>query len=190
MYKRALVIVTVTIVLGAAWVRAQEAAALKTKVLNGTITGTLSRPVAGACAVTGFAAICPSGAAKCSCVTMNAAKVTGNLAGTGSAVVNITIDSGISTSAVSVATCQAGFGVANITTIVGKGKNKTTKTETLNLLASLCDKLSPNSADTITGSFGIAASPAPSPAASGWGTMDGTERGSTATLKLKGSITQ
>jgi hypothetical protein len=190
MYKRSFVILTVLTLVGAAWARAQQADAIKTRVLNATFSGDVSSPVAGACAVAGYPAICPSGAENCSCITMDAAKVTGNLAGNGTAVVNITVDSGSSTSAVSGATCQPGFGEADLTTIVGKGKNKTTKTESINLLLALCDSLNGRSPAPVMGGFGIAASPAPSPAASGWGTVEGSQNGSKMTLKLKGSITQ
>ena len=190
MYKRTLVIMTVLIAVGSAWARAQQADAITTKVRNGTITGTISGPVAGPCSVTGYSAICPSGPLNCSCLTINAAKVSGSLAGNGVGTVHLTIDSGSSTSAVSGSTCQPAFGDADLTTTVGTGKNKTVKTETVNLLTALCDKVTGASPDTLSGGFGIAASPAPSPAASGWGTLDGTMKGSKVTLKLKGSITQ
>lgn len=121
---------------------------------------------------------------------INAAKVSGGLAGGGVGVVKLTVDSGSSTSAVSGSTCQPAFGEADLTTTVGTGTNKIVKTETLNLLAALCNQVTGASPDTISGGFGIAASPAPSPAASGWGTLDGTMKGSKVTLRLKGSITQ
>jgi hypothetical protein len=190
MYKRALVIITVLIAVGAAWARAQQADARTAKIRNATITGLISDPVAGKCSDTGYSAICPSGPLNCSCISINAAKVDGSLAGNGIGVVHFTIDSGSSTSAVPGATCQPAFGVADLTTVTGKGVNKTTKTETLNLLAALCDKFNGGRPETITGGFGIAASPAPSPVASGWGTLDGSIKGSKATLKLEGSITQ
>jgi hypothetical protein len=190
MYKRTLVIIAVLIAVGGAWARAQQADAVTTKVLNGTITGTISGPVAGLCSMTGYSAICPSGSANCSCFTINPAKVSGSLAGNGVGIVHLTVDSGSFTSAVSGSTCQPAFGEADLTTTLGTGKNKTVKTESLNLLAALCDKLNGLSPDTITGGFGIAASPAPSPVASGWGTLDGNRKGSKVTLKLKGSITQ
>ena len=79
MYKRALVIITFLIAVGAARARAQQADAVTTKILNGTITGTIGGPVAGVCSATGYSAICPSGSANWSCVTINAAKVSGNL---------------------------------------------------------------------------------------------------------------
>jgi hypothetical protein len=190
MYKRALVMTVVFIAVGAAGASARQAAAVATKVLNGTITGTISGPVAGLCSMTGYSAICPSGAENCSCFTVNAAKVSGSLAGSGVGIVHLTMDSGSSTSPVSGSACQPAFGEADLTTTVGTGKNKTIKTESLNLLVTLCDTVTGASPDTIAGGFGIAASPAPSPAASGWGTLDGTIRDSKMTLKLKGSITQ
>jgi len=188
MYKRPLIIGGVVIAVAAGLVLAQETDVAKTKVLNGTISGVISSPVAGACAAVGFDAICPSGT--CSCVTMPAVKVEGNLAGKGSGNVSITLDSVTATSAISGSTCQAGFGVANIATTLGAGRNKIFKTESLNLLLSVCNKLTAGSPNQIVGGFGIASAPAPSPSASGWGTVDGTIRGSSATLKLKGSITQ
>jgi hypothetical protein len=190
MYKRAFVIITVVIAVGAAWARAQQADASTAKIRNATITGQISDPVAGKCSDTGYSAICPSGPLNCSCISINAAKVDGSLAGKGIGVVHFTIDSGSSTSAVPGATCQPAFGVADLTTVTGKGVNKTTKTETLNLLAAMCNKFSGGRPETITGGFGIAASPAPSPVASGWGTLDGSIKGSKATLKLEGPITQ
>ncbi len=190
MYKRVLIIGGVVVALAAGLVLAQEGDAVKTKVLSGTITGAISSPVAGACSVLGFTAICPSGPANCSCVTMAAAKVTGNLAGKGVGVVNITVDSGTATSGIGGSTCQAGFGVASLTTTLGAGKNKFVKTESLNLLLSLCSNITPNGTNAIVGGFGIAAAPAPSPSASGWGTVDGSQRASDVVLKLKGSITQ
>jgi len=190
MYKRVLIIGGVVIALAAGLVLAQEGDAVKTKVLNGTIRGPISSPVAGACSSVGFTAICPSGAANCSCVTMAASKVTGNLAGKGVGIVNITLDSGTATSAIPGSTCLAGFGEADLTTTLGAGKNKFVKTETLNLLLSVCNKLTANSPTAMVGGFGIAAVPAPSPSASGWGTVDGSIKNSNAVLKLKGSITQ
>ena len=70
MYKRALVIITFLIAVGAARARAQQADAVTTKILNGTITGTIGGPVAGVCSATGYSAICPSGPANCSCLTI------------------------------------------------------------------------------------------------------------------------
>jgi len=191
MYRRALVVITVVILMGAAWVRAQEADAVGTRIQNATISGDFSGPVAGVCTpvpATGYTALCPTG--PCSCITMNAAKVTGSLAGKGFAVVNLTLDGGSLTSPVTGATCQPAFGQADITTTVGRGANKTVKTESINLLAALCDSKNGRSPSTLTGGWGIAASPAPSPAASGWGTLAGTETSSKITLKLQGAVTQ
>jgi len=191
MYRRALVVITVVILMGAAWVRAQEADAVGTRIQNATISGDFSGPVAGVCTpvpATGYTALCPTG--PCSCITMNAAKVTGSLAGKGFAVVNLTLDGGSLTSPVTGATCQPAFGQADITTTVGRGANKTVKTESINLLAALCDSKNGRSPSTLTGGWGIAASPAPSPAASGWGTLAGTQTGSKIRLQLQGAVTQ
>jgi hypothetical protein len=189
MYKRTLVIMAVLIAVGAAWARAQQADAISTRVRNGTITGTVSGPVAGLCSLTGYSAICPS-VSNCSCLTISAAKVSGDLAGKGVGVVNLTVDSGSATSAISGSTCQPAFGEADLTTTQGTGKNKIVRSETLNLLITLCNQVTGASPQTVSGGFGIAASPAPTPAASGWGTVDGTMKGTKMTLKLKGSVTQ
>jgi hypothetical protein len=191
MYKRVLIIAAVTSALGAAWVRAQEANAVNTAIRNAVISGSLSSPTAGptangACSSTGYAAMCPGGA--CLCATVTAAKVTGSLAGTEAANVSITVDKADATTDISGATCQPIFGTADVTPIAGK--NKSPKTETLNLLGVYCNKLKSGQPNTISGGFGIAASPAPSPAASGWGTMTGTDHHGTLKLNLKGPITQ
>jgi len=190
MCRRAVVVITVVILVGAAWARAQQADAVATKIASATISGDFSGPVAGVCTPTGYTAICPSGLSNCSCITMNAAKVRGSVAGDGVAVVNFTLDSGSATSSVSGSTCQPAFGQADLTTTVGRGKNKTTKSESINLLAALCDSKNGRSPATLTGGWGIAASPAPTPAASGWGTLDGTQTGTKIDLKLKGTVTQ
>jgi hypothetical protein len=189
MYKRALMIGAIIAALGVGLVRAQDSSdATRTSVLGGTIKGNLSGPTAGVCPGTGYQAMCPVG--PCSCVTVDAAKVKGRLAGSGVGTVAITMDSGLSTSSVSGSTCQPGFGVANLTTTSGRGNNKVVKTETLNLALSICDPLRGNSPTSVIGGFGIASAPAPSPAASGWGTVNGTQKNSTLTLKLNGSVTQ
>ncbi len=187
MYQRVLMIAVFAVALSGGSVYAQETDATRTAVLSGTIKGTAT-PAAGACLTGGYSAICPSGI--CSCDTMAGGKVTGKLAGSGLAVVNITLDSGSATSSVSGSTCQPGFGVATLTTTVGSGKNKIVKSETINLNLSVCDAFTNGGAEAFDGGFGIAASPAPTPAASGWGTVDGSQKGTVLTLKLKGSITQ
>jgi hypothetical protein len=121
---------------------------------------------------------------------MNAAKVRGSLAGNGVAVVNFTLDSGSLTSPVTGSTCQPAFGQADLTTTVGRGANKTVKMESINLLAALCDSKNGRSPATLTGGWGIAASPAPSPGASGWGTLDGAQTNTKITMKLNGTVTQ
>lgn len=190
MFKRVLVIGAVTLAIGAAWVRAQEADAVKTAIRSAVISGSLSSPIAGptangACSSTGYAAICPSGS--CLCATMTGAKVTGSLAGTEAANVSITVDTGDVTTDVSGSACQPIFGTADISPV---GKNKSPETETLNLLGVYCDKFASGQPNTVSGGFGVAASPAPSPAASGWGAMTGTDHHGTLKLSLKGPITE
>lgn len=191
MYRRAVVVITVVILVGAAWARAQEADVVSTRIESGTISGTFSTPVSGPCTpspATGYTAICPS--KNCFCITMNAAKVRGSLAGKGVAVVNFTIDGDSGTSPITGSTCQPAFGQADLTTTVGKGVNETVKVESINLLTALCDSKNGRSPATLTGGWGIAASPAPSPAASGWGTVEGTQTSNKITLKLKGTVSE
>lgn len=196
MYKRVLVIAAVTIAMGAAWVRAQEADAVSTAIRSGVIIGSITAsptPGAGpggACSASGYAATCPSGT--CECLTITGAKVTGSLAGVGTADLNITLDTVGVTSDLAGDTCEPMFGTADLTTTTGVGKNKTARTETLNLLGAFCDNIGPSLPNTINGGFGIASSPAPSPspAATGWGTLTGTEKHDAVRLNLKGSITQ
>ena len=191
MYRRALVVVTVVILMGAAWVRAQEADAVGTRIQNATISGDFSGPVAGVCTPvpdTGYPDICPSGT--CSCITMSAAKVTGSLAGKGVAVVNFTVDGNSATSPVSGATCQPAFGQADIMTTVGRGANKTVKTESINLLAALCDSKngrSPCDADGRMGNSGLAGT---EPGGQRMGNARWYQTGSEITLKLQGTVTQ
>lgn len=176
----------------AAWTYAGQSDtpdALNTRVRNATIVGNVTGPVAGVCSMSGYAAICPSGPSNCSCITISNARVRGSLAGNGSADVNLTLDSGSATSSISGSTCLPAFGTADLTTVQGAGRNLTIRSETLNLVGAFCDRFSGRPAQ-INGGFGIASSPAPSPDASGWGTLAGTQRGSQMTIKLQGSITQ
>jgi hypothetical protein len=177
-----------TIVLSGAWAYAQQPDAATTKILTGTISGDTTTTT-GTCLGTGYSAICPSGT--CSCLTMAAGTVSGEFAGKGTAVVNITFDTNDATSAVLNSSCYPIFGVAALSTTMGKGKNKFSKSESLNLAGALCDPLNSKSHRTVDGGFGIAATPVPSPAASGWGTLAGSEDASAKlTIKLKGSVTQ
>jgi hypothetical protein len=203
MYKRALVVITVVILLGAAWARAQESdtATPVTRIQNATISGPSTEVLSAVCPPpspeTGYLPdTCPSGTGHCSCITMmtpDVIKVNGSLAGSGIAVVNFTVDSGSSvvTSSVSGSTCEPAYGEADLTTMVGTGKNKTQQTESINLLAAICDSKNAKSPETLNGGWGIAASPAPSPnGALGWGTFSGTETATKMTLKLNGSVTR
>lgn len=188
MYRRVFIIGAVVIGLAVGITRAQEANATKTAVLSSTIDGTAIGPIVGACPAGGYAAICPS-STQCSCVTITG-KISGKLAGNGPAVVNITLDSGSATTNILNSTCLPAFGTAVLTTTAGSGKNQTVRNETLNLNLSFCSQITNAASNTFDGGFGIAASPAPSPAANGWGSVNGTQNGSKVKLKLKGSITQ
>jgi hypothetical protein len=95
--------------------------------------------------------------------------------------------------------CNPFFGV--LTDAVGS----TGETKTINLLGTTCKKVTGisktntsgnNVGDTLQGGWGITASPAPSPSASGWGTLTGSttknqgDLTSKVTIKLMGTVTQ
>jgi hypothetical protein len=184
MYKRVVIIGVVIIGLATALVRAQEqAAASASKNLTATIKGTVPAAVASPCATVGYAAFCPSPVA-CSCLTINGAAVSGSLAGKGTANLLITQETSLATSSVVGQTCTPFFGTADLSTSVGIGKKAVGKKETLNLQGVSCDN------GQIAGGFGIAASPVPTPGATGYGTVSGTVKGTALSLVLKGPITQ
>jgi hypothetical protein len=77
----------------------------------------------------------------------------------------------------------------------------TGETKTLNLIGTSCKKITGISnknpsgnhvGDSLNGAWGIASSPAPTPAASGWGTLTGTTTKSSngVSIKLTGAVTQ
>jgi hypothetical protein len=89
--------------------------------------------------------------------------------------------------------CNPFFGV--LTDSVGS----TGETKTINLIGTSCKKItgiSKNSSgndvgDTLNGGWGIEASPAHSPAVSGWGTVSGSTTSSdNVSIKLMGTVTQ
>jgi hypothetical protein len=184
MYKRILIFGVVIIGLASALVRAQDnAAASATKNLTANIKGTVPSAVASPCATAGYAAFCPSPVA-CTCLTINGATVSGSLAGKGTANLLLTEETSLATSAVVGQTCTPFFGTADLSTSQGTGKKAVGKKETLNLQGVSCDN------GQIAGGFGIAASPVPTPGATGFGIVTGTVKGSSLSLQLKGPITQ
>ena len=158
-------------------------AAAKTAVRAANIMATSGQGTitAGPCNTGVYDSICPSG--NCQCLTITGAKVTGSMAGTGTADLSVTEDIGSETTS-SGDTCTPFFGVANLTTTL----QKTPLTESLNLGGMSCDALTPNSKNTIQGGFGI--QDGASNGATGWGTVFGTSKSQATTLHLKGSITQ
>jgi len=184
-YKRIVIFGVVFIGLATALVRAQDnAAATATKNLTANIKGTLPAALTGPCVTTGYAGFCPSPVV-CTCLTINGASVTGSLAGKGTANLLITQETSLATSDVVGQTCTPFFGSADLSTSLGTGKKAVGKTETLNLQGVSCNN------GQIAGGFGIAASPVPTPGATGYGIVSGTVKGGTAlSLVLKGPITQ
>jgi hypothetical protein len=150
------------------------------------ITGASGTPatgpgLGGACATTGYDAFCPSGT--CQCLTISSAKVTGSMAGTGTADLQVTEDTGAATTSVSGASCTPFFAVATLTTTLAK----TALTETLNFGGMSCDQFTSKGKSAIQGGFGIGTA---SNSATGWGTVVGTSNQSSVTLHLKGLVTQ
>jgi len=171
MYKRVLVIVAVTVALGAAWMQAKKADAAAQKRLTAVITAPsipAASPSACASPGAGFAGICPSGT--CQCITITGAKLTGNF-GKGTADLLITEDPTNAT-AVGAGDCVPFFGTAVLNGTKGVGKKATPQTANVNLVGADCDKFTTNGPETFNGGFGVAV-PSPSPAVNGWGNETG-----------------
>jgi hypothetical protein len=140
---------------------ATQARAATTEVRWAQITGTgiLANPSAE-CSEAGYDEQCPSGT--CECVTVTGATVTGvagqvfTIAGTGTANLFLTFDTGASTMTGGVAACTPFFAIAQLTT-TRKGK---AVTETLNLVGVNCLPVT-GTDNPVIGGFGIAKSPAP-----------------------------
>lgn len=152
-------------------------------VLSGIIKGEVTSHVTGACSESGYASICPSGSAGCSCLIISGT-IRGGFAGNGTATLNLTLDGGSATNNAKL-TCRPSFGTATLVTTIGP--NGIAKTESLNLSTTLCDTLD---GAKILGGFGVAGTPPPSPAANGWGIAEGTEIGTQVELRLTGPIVQ
>lgn len=174
MYKRVLIITAVAVALGAAWMQAQkvDAAAVVAKTLSVTIAAS-SVPAASpsACANSGYSAICPSGT--CQCVKITDATLTGGL-GKGTATLLITEDPGAATAVQADANCFPFFATAALSGTIGSGKKAKTQIETVNIVGADCDPFTAKSSETLSGGFGVAAAPSPSPAITGWGSASGT----------------
>jgi hypothetical protein len=90
--------------------------------------------------------------------------------------------------------CNPFYGV--LTDSVGS----TGETKTINLLGTACKRVTgiskntqsgKDGGDALNGGWGIEASPAPSPSASGWGTLSGsTTSTDNVSIKLMGTVTQ
>jgi hypothetical protein len=165
----------------------------KTAIRAATIKGagaqiTGNDLVTGACDTTGYDATCPSG--NCQCFEIPTAKITGSMAGVGTADVRVTADQGDITTdnTTTNGECIPLYGVAHVTSTL----NKSSLTEDLNIIGALCKNFSPNGNEYIDGGFGIQDGATNS--AHGWGTVTGTSTNSktspTVTLHLRGPITQ
>lgn len=197
MYKRILVFGVVIIGLATALVRAQDVigTSVKSAVITGTfVTATPLNTGTGACELSGYAGECPSGGVptKCLCFKATGAKLSGSMAGSGTADVEVTVDDSNSTAPSPGPGCSPMYGVATLNGTTGVGKNKKAKVITENLALVGCHHISGSSPDTVSGGFGINGPASPTPTPSGWGTVNGSFERSTgaAKLVLKGSVTE
>jgi hypothetical protein len=191
--KRALVsgfVVVLFLVVAVVQMRAQDQADVtETAVRTAVISGPEGTVTAGACRPTGYSAICPS-TDGCLCIKIPGAKLRGNLAGVGTADVEITEDQ-LSATAFNLngATCIPLFGVAKLT------NKRTLAVQDVNILAARCFQFTPRAPDQIRGGFGLGSGPVPSgPTGTtipGWGIMTGTINRNTGlwVLRLRGPIT-
>jgi len=176
MYKRVLIIAAVVVALGAAWMQAQKADASAAKTLNAIIVASsVPSPSKGACAAEGYAAICPSDptGAKCECISDASGVLSGNF-GKGKAVLLLTEDPDSATTDVAGENCIPFFGTIALTGTTGSGKKEKTQTATVNVVGANCDPFNAKANETLSGGFGVAAAPSPSPAITGWGNLTGT----------------
>jgi hypothetical protein len=171
-----------------------NAAGPVTKTLSATVSGTTSLPVAGACSdpnPPGYSNQCAEGPCFCYTATAaggNAAKVSGGLAGKGTADVYVTADTGNVVPTTGLPHyCDPIYGQMELTTTF----KKAAQAETISLLATSCHHPAGQKGkpDTTTGGFGIESA---TNGAVGWGTFSGTFDPNTNAFKfiLKGSITQ
>jgi hypothetical protein len=152
----------------------------------------------GACNVTAWVDTCPSG--NCTCVTLSSPVVVGNRKLTVSNVF-FTIDNGVNPATEPAQAggpdprCNLALGTMDLAATNGSSS------ETLNIIGTTCKHVigistknptGTHDQDLLSGGWGISADPAPSPAASGWGTMTGTDvtKTSLVTLKFSGWVSQ
>jgi hypothetical protein len=181
---------------GAASVFAASGPSTKNVTLNFKGTGTLSDPNA-ACTV-GFSANCPSGT--CQCVEVTGATATGNVKSLTVSDFFVTVDTGTDLADASAPDmsepnqkCNPIFGSVTI--------SNSDFDATLNIAAVSCKHFvgisnknpsGTHDKDIIGGGWGIAASPAPSPGASGGGLLTGTvvQSSQAVALKLSGPVSR
>ena len=127
------------------------------RIFNVGIVAPVTQAVPGACATSGFAAICPSGT--CECVNIQNANVTGNFRGTANLLITEDVNA---TTVEQPNNCQPFFGTATF--------NGSTGTAALNITGADCDPLAAAGPETIQGGYGIVL-PASAPASAGHGTL-------------------
>lgn len=190
MKKRVFVVTIMLLAAGAMQAGAQDATTgPKTKTLTAKITGTATLESSSQQCDAGsgdYADKCPVG--PCQCFSVTGAKVTGSMAGKGTADLVLSDDTGqVVTDPVSTHGCSLVYGIVNFNNTTLK---KVPLTEKVDVLGTTCHHTKSGKPDTEAGGFAIEAGASNN--ASGWGTYTGTFDPSTfaVSLKTSGSITQ
>ncbi len=173
---------------------ANQVMAASTQIRWAQITGTAGVPALGKCTQPGYDDQCPSGT--CECVEVSGATVTGvngqvfTIAGSGTADLFLTFDTGAATPTGGVPVCTPFFAIAQLTT-TRKGNPET---ETLNLVGTNCLHVTgtPGTDDPVVGGFGISNPPVPVNGGVGFGKVLGFFDIGTGSLSLTlhGPVTQ
>ena len=194
MFKQIIMLTCTVCLLYLTPVRAQETVTLSPKIYSASATmrGLLTSDVPGACALPStipekYANECLSGGT-CTCLTFNSVKVGGNLVGSGTGSVSITLDD---TDAIPVGgnpdaaqTCTPFHGVAIVATATSKTPSINA---TIDFQGSLCFSTKNNGTrERLAGGFAISAA---SDGAYGWGSLSGSNNDATNEifLSFKGS---
>jgi hypothetical protein len=187
MRKTALIMSTALLLAMTGLVAQAATTTSKTTTRTMVITaGALGTPSAGACSAvsTDYASICPSGA--CQCESITNAKITGNLAGTGTADVALTEDTG---DVSSTSGCMPFYGTITTTSNIGAGKKKVSANDIINAVGAVCPDAAAGGKTAIEGGFGLNAANSQN-GATGSGTVSGSSDSKTIKILLKGPVTE
>ena len=169
-----------------------------TRTLNIKGTGATAAPSAvdttsGACNISPWVHVCSG--TNCTCVEVTVSNASGSMDKGKQTVSNffVTADGDINP-ATAPDSSNIGPSCNPLRGVLTDTVASTGETKTINLLATSCKKITGISSgnpsgnhvgDTFSGGWGIEASPAPSPAASGWGTLSGTTTKTTGAVSFK-----